>query len=145
MRTLRIHFLNNFHREHTAVLNHIYTLYSPSTYLSYSWKSVLFDHLHQILPPNPTSGNHKSVLFFYEPLSLKHKWPIILLVSSTQHSDSVFLYTSEWSPVSLVTTLFKKTFRDKNSQNQKKFTLFYFSSWKLWKMCVLSLELCTGN
>lgn len=80
MRTLRIRFLNNFHKGHTAVLNHIYMLYSPRTYSSQSCEFVLSDHLHPVLPPTPTpaSGNHKSVLLFYEPLSLKHKWPTTL-------------------------------------------------------------------
>ena len=39
----------------------------PSTYLSYNWKFVPFDHLHPIPPPpRPASGNHRSDLFFYE-------------------------------------------------------------------------------
>ena len=36
--------------------------YISSTFLSYNWKFVPFDHLSPI-PPTPTSGNHKSDLF----------------------------------------------------------------------------------
>ena len=36
-------------------------------YLFYNWKFVTFDSPHPFCPlPNPTSGNHQSVLFIYE-------------------------------------------------------------------------------
>ena len=45
----------------------------PSTYLSYNWKFVPFDHLHPI-PPPPNSGNHKPDLFLYEFVWLVGFW-----------------------------------------------------------------------
>ena len=54
MRTLRIYFLNNFPIYHTAVLTIVTMLYIyiPSTYFSYNWKFVPFDHIPPI-PPSP--------------------------------------------------------------------------------------------
>ena len=40
--------------------------YIPSTYLSYNWKFLPFDHLHPIPPTLATSGNHKSDLHFFK-------------------------------------------------------------------------------
>ena len=65
MRTLRIYSLNNFHMQHRAVfINHV-AHYIPSTYLSYNWKFVPFDHLQNSLSPTRIYGKHKFYLFFY--------------------------------------------------------------------------------
>ena len=71
MRTHGIYFLNKFPVRHPAVLAVVIMLSVPSpglVYLSYNWKSVLFDRCPSTIPSpqNPASGNHTSVLFFYE-------------------------------------------------------------------------------
>ena len=48
--------------------------YIPRTYLAYNWKFVPFDSFIQFPLPAPTSGNHKSDLFFYEFVCLFLKY-----------------------------------------------------------------------
>ena len=63
VRTLRMYSLNNFNIY--SSVNYHFVHYIPSTYLSYNWKFVHFDHLHPILPAAtcPANGKHKSDLF----------------------------------------------------------------------------------
>ena len=66
MKALRIYSLNNFYVSHTAVLLNHDMIYIPNinTYLSYNWKLVTFDCLHQITSlPTTASGNDKSISF----------------------------------------------------------------------------------
>ena len=57
-------------------VNYIYhvTCYIPSSYLSYNWNFLPFDHFHSILPLSFISGNHKSdtgfVLCIYNSVSV---------------------------------------------------------------------------
>ena len=54
---------------------------------------IPFFHFPQL--QSPTSGNHKSDLFFWVGLFLKNSWPIVTLsVHVTQHRGSIFLYVS---------------------------------------------------
>ena len=56
-------------------INHI-IYHISSTYLSYNWKFVPFDHLHSNFPSH---CNHKSNLCFYEVVYfLKYNWPTIV-------------------------------------------------------------------
>ena len=43
--------------------------YIPSTYLSYNWEFVSFDHLSPVPPLPNLPDNHKSDLFSYEFVS----------------------------------------------------------------------------
>ena len=68
MRPLRIYSLNNSYVTYNNViyLPHV-VRYIPSTYLPYNWEFVPFDTFIQLpRTRSPTSGNHKSDLFFYE-------------------------------------------------------------------------------
>ena len=63
-------------------VNYVYhvvsILYIPSTCLSYNWHFVLFDSFCHFSLPLLTCLHHKSDLFFYDFVFLKHNWPITL-------------------------------------------------------------------
>ena len=85
-------------------VNYIYQVvhYIPSSCLSYSCKFIPFDHLH-LIPPFPPSASSSdkfgnfflSVTEFVFEVQLTNN---TMLAPGTQHSDSIFLYISKWSP-----------------------------------------------
>ena len=67
MRTLTIYSQQlSYISYHGINCSHHVVYYIPSTYLSYNWKFDLWTTFFQFLHQPPTSGNHKSDLFFYE-------------------------------------------------------------------------------
>ena len=67
MRTRRIYCLNGFPYITHSHVNYIYQVVVNTSGLSYNWEFIHFYCLHPIPPPpTPTSGNHKSDIFFYE-------------------------------------------------------------------------------
>ena len=69
MRTLRIYYLNNGHKEHTAMSIIFIMLYITSLVLVYPITASLYlstTFIQFSLPLTLASGNHKSDLFFYK-------------------------------------------------------------------------------
>ena len=89
---IRIHRL---HWAHVYIHTVVLVIHCVRHILSLTRKSLPFDHLHSIPPPPPSVTKIWSRLCF-----LKYNWPttLLLILSGTQHSCSIFLHITKWSP-----------------------------------------------
>ena len=89
--------------------NYIYHMVHciPSAYFSYNWKFIPFNHLHPIPPPQPSSDNLESDLFFYEFVCffLKYIWPTTILVPVTQQRFDISIDSKIITRIIVVTML----------------------------------------
>ena len=89
MRILKIYPLTTFLSTTPQCYSRPMTHDIPSSYLSYNWKFISFDHFPLMPPPPilplPVSGDCKSELFFYEfgfsfVLNSTYKWDNVIFV-----------------------------------------------------------------